>query len=159
MRSRCGGIVEDGINARGEGTRDDRECALLRGSSTAALGTRAAPHIASGPCVRGVVGTIEFFEYAGYAGVVGGDAALPPASIKASSVSPMGSTLLSSAGGGMPALGGGAYVVRGAPEIAAATLGGVYASFERGLELGVTLPLVPSAFGETRDGKEGRGDD
>jgi hypothetical protein len=105
------------------------------------------------------VGTVEFFEYAGYAGVVGVDVVLPPLPIKASSVSLMGNILLSRAGGGMPALGGGAYVVRGTPDTAATTLGGVYASFESGLGLGATFPPVPSGLGETRDGREKRGDD
>jgi len=152
MRSPCGRIEDDGINAWGEGAGDDREMAPLRGSSTAAPGTRAAPHIASGPCVRGLGRTIEFIEYAGYAGVVGGEIMPPLLPIKASSVSPIGSILLSSAGGGMPALGGGAYVVRGVVEVAAVMLGGVYASLESGLELGATLPLVPRAMGEARAG-------
>ena len=129
----------------------------MRGSSTTALGTRVAPHIASGPSVRGVGGTIEFIEYAGYAGVVG-EIRPPLLPIKASSVSPIGSILLSSAGGGMPALGGGAYVVRGVVQVAAVMLGGVYTSFESGLKLGATLPLVPRVMGEERVGGEGRGD-
>jgi hypothetical protein len=160
MRSHCGGIDEDGINGRGEeGTGGDREGVPLRGSPIAAvLGTRATPHIANGPCPRGVAGTVEFLEYAGYAGVVGGDPVLPRPPTKASSVSPMGSILLSSIGGGIPALGGGPYVVRGAPETTV-PMPGVYASFESGLELGATFPLAPSAIGEERDGKEGRGDD
>src|SRR5579863_10519916 len=84
MCSFCGKIDEDGINARGEGTGGDREDAPLRGGSIVALGTCAVPNIASGPCVRGVAGTVEFLEYAGYAGVVGGVVVPPPLPIKAS---------------------------------------------------------------------------
>jgi hypothetical protein len=155
MRSRCGTIDEDGSNARGEGTGDDRESILLRGSSIAVLGARAEPHSASGPCGRGVARTVERFEKAGYAGVVAGGV-VPPLPTKASSFSPMGSILLSGAGGGMPGLAGGAYVVRGALEMAAVRLGGVYASFESGLEPGA-LPLGTSVR-EVRNERERRGD-
>jgi hypothetical protein len=116
MHSFCGGTDKDGINVSGEGTGDDRVGTPLRRSSTVVLRTSAAPHIASGPCARGVTGTVEFFEYAGYAGVVGVDVVLPPLPIKASSVSLMDNILLSRAGGRMLGPGGGAYVIRGTPE-------------------------------------------
>ena len=48
-----------------------------RGGSAPVLGTLAAPHAASGPCRRGVVGTDEPLGYAGYAGVAGGGV-VPP---------------------------------------------------------------------------------
>src|SRR5712671_648479 len=149
-------IDENGTNPRVVGTGDDRETAPLRGSSTAVPGTRTAPDVASGTCVRGVTGKVELLEYTGYAGVVGGGVvpSLPPKN--ASSVSPTGSILLSDAGGGMPGLGGGAYVVRGAPETAAATLGGVYASFEKRPALGMMLPLLSP--GDGREEGKGRGD-
>lgn len=66
-----------------------------------------------------------------------------PPFTNASSASAIGSILFSGAGGGMPGLGGGAYVVGGAPdESAAATLGGMYANLESGLGLDGTLVLA-----------------
>lgn len=132
------------------------------GSAPVALGTFAAPHAASGPCTRGVVGSDEPFGYAGYAGVAGG--VVPPFT-NASSASAMGSILFSDAGGGMPALCGGPYVVCGAPPDAA-TLGGIYANLESGLGLEGALLLAmapvppPGAIVEARREvieREGRG--
>jgi len=56
-----------------EGCRDDdRETAPLRDSSTAVPGTRTAPDVARGTCVRGVTGKVGLLQYTGYAGAVGG---------------------------------------------------------------------------------------
>ena len=152
----------------GDGADEGKDCtrardisaagALPRGGSTTAPGMLAAPHAASGPCPRGVVGTGEPFGYAGYAGVAGGGVVPPPPSMNASSASAMGSILFSDAGGGMPALGGGAYVVCGAPPDAA-TLGGMYANLESGLGLdGALLLAMAPAPVEARRGGIGRGE-
>ena len=184
MRSRSGTADADaGVGAGGacasdggdadEGKDDTRArdssaaaAAPPRGGSTAAPGILAAPHAASGPWTRGVVGKDEPFGYAGYAGVAGGGVVSPPPPFtNASSVSAMGSILFSDAGGGMPGLGGGAYVVCGAPEeSAAATLGGMYANLESGLGLDGALLLAtapapaPSAPVEARRASIERGE-
>ena len=151
----------DGADEGKDGTRarDSKAAgALPRGGSTTAPGILAAPHAASGPCARGVVGTGEPFGYEGYAGVAGGGVVPPPPFTNASSASAMGSILFSDAGGGMPALGGGPYVVCGAlPD--AATLGGMYANLESGLGLdGALLLAMAPAPVEARRGSIGRGE-
>jgi hypothetical protein len=132
-----------------------------RGGSVPVLGTLAAPHAASGPCRRGVVGTGEPFGYAGYAGVAGGGVVPPPPFANTSSASAIGSILLSDAGGGIPELCGGPYVVCGAPPDAA-MLGGMYANLESGLGLEGALLLamapVPGGTVEVRRGSIERGE-
>jgi hypothetical protein len=156
MRSCSGTANTDGTSA--SGTDEGRGSAPLRGSSTAVPGKRAVPHVVSGPWPRGVAGTGEPFENAGYAGVIGGGVVPPLPLIKASSVSPMGNILLSGVGGGMPGLGGGAYVVTGEPDLTVVTCRGVYASLESGLELSSVLLLAPGAPVGTRKGCRERGD-
>ena len=60
MQSRCDVVGDNGTGDGGMG--DDRDGAPLRGSSTAAPGKRATPHVVSGLCVRGVTGINEFLE-------------------------------------------------------------------------------------------------
>jgi hypothetical protein len=66
--------------------------------------------------------------------------------------------LLNGVGGGMPGLGGGAYVVRGTLDFIVVACKGVYASLERGLEPSGELALALGVPVGPRKGCRGRGD-
>ena len=170
IRSRSG--TADAVEAfgacacDGDGADGGKDCTRERDNNApplVVLGTLAAPHAPSGPCMRGVAGSGEPFGYAGYAGVAGGGVVPPPPPFtNASSASAMGNILFSDAGGGIPELCGGAYVVCGAPPDAA-TLGGMYANLESGLGLEgallVAIAPAPGGIVEARRGviERGRG--